>query len=253
MRPTSSGLGGQRQALPHAHGRVEPAAHVDRIGVRQQRAVDAVGARLRDAGAEAGQEEHEDVHGESRRGHHQPEREGGPADDGRAPVAVGQPSHRHDAQDEEAARDPRHEGDGAGRDVERRLDVGSKHGKPGALQIVQRDDDGQDDEGACARSAQPLPQRDLLLARSREHVLGEQELRHRLGRQLPLGGRVDHQVGQVGRAHVVGRTRDSPGSPPSARSSNVPIPLPRPRPRASTAHGATTRGGGADPDHRRLA
>ena len=133
-----------------------------------------------------------------------PNGDGGPADDGRAPVAVGQPTHRQDAQHEESAGDPRHEGDGTGRDVERRLDVGGEDGEPGALEVVQRHDDGQDDEGACSRGAQPFSQRDLVLACSREHVLGEQELRHRFGRQLPLGSRIDHQVGQVRRTHVVG-------------------------------------------------
>ena len=240
--------GGQRQALTHAHGRVEPAAHVDRIGVGQQRTVDAVRARLRDAGTEAGQEEDQDVGGKPRGGHHQTEREGGPTDDGRAPVTVGQPPHGNNAQDEEAARDPCHEGDGAGRDVERRLDVRGKNGEPGALQIVQRDDDRQNDEGARPGRAQPLAQRDLLLARSREHVLGEQELRHGLCRQLSLGGRIDHQVSQVRCAHVIGGAGTRMDLRPSARSSDSRSPASAPPPSIS-AHGATARGGGADQGH----
>ena len=166
--------------------------------------MDALGARLRDAGAETGQEEHEDVDGEPGHGHHQPEHEGGPADDGCPPVAVGQPAHRQDTQDEESARDTRHEGDGTGRDVERGLDVRGKDGEPLTLKIVQRDDDRQDDEGVCSHGAQSLAQRDLLLPGSGKHVLGEQELRHGLGGQLPFGSRIDHEVGQVRRAHVVG-------------------------------------------------
>ena len=175
--------------------------------------------------------------------HHQPEREGGPADDGRAPVAVGQPAHRQDAQDEESARDPGHEGDGPGRDVEGRLDVGREDGEPGGLEVVQRDDDGQDDEGACSRRAQPLAQRDLLLARPRQHVLGEQELRHRLGRQLPLGGRIDHQVRQVGRTHVVGGA-GTRGPPTVGSLIGMPDPRARPHPRASAALRAAARGVG---------
>ena len=75
---------------------------------------------------------------------------------GRPPEPVGQPPHRHDAQDQEAAGDTRHEGDRAGADVKRRLDVGRQDGQPRALQVVEGDDDGEDDEGREPRGAQTL-------------------------------------------------------------------------------------------------
>ena len=92
-------------------------------------------------------------------------------------------------------------------DVEGRLDVGRQDGEPRALQVVEGDDDGQDDEGRVPGLAQALAQRDVLLARSRQEVLGEQHLRRRLAGPLTLGGLVDDQVRQVGRARGLGGTR----------------------------------------------
>ena len=45
-----------------------------------------------------------------------------------------------------------------------------------------------------------------------QHVLGEEDLRRRFGCQLSLGGRIDDQVGQVGRAQGVGGIRSRPAS-----------------------------------------
>ena len=233
---------GHGRAAAHPHGRVDPAAHADRVGVGQQGAVDAVGTRLRDAGAEAGQEEHEDVHGQARGEHHQPEHEGGPADDGRAAVTVGQPSHGDDAQDQEAARDAGHEGDGAGRDVKRGLDVRRQDGQSRGLEVVQGDDDGQDDEGTglptCAgpRAGWSAPRR--------PRAACPRGTGSPASTRPPAAARPPNRPpGAPGRPRSELGASAWPGPPASARSTELRSPRPAPPPRV-TAHGAATRWGG---------
>ena len=104
----------------------------------------------------------------------------GPPDDRGAPEPVGQPPHRDDAQDQEPARDPGHKDDGPGAHMIRSLDVGRENRQSLALQVVERDDDGQDDERPSPGLAQTLAQRHCLLAGPRQHVLRKQDILRRV-------------------------------------------------------------------------
>ena len=224
-------------ALAHAHGGVDPAAHVDRVGVGQQRAVDAVGARLRDAGTEAGQEEHEDVGGEARRGHHQAEDEGGPADDGRR-AGSGRPASPSGTMPR-TRKPPEMPATKVMAPVETWNEdwmLGERTASPELCRLSSVTMMARTMKARAPAVRSPSRSDDLLLARSRQHVLGEQDLRHRLGRQLPLGSRIDHQMGQVGRAHVVGGAGTRRASD-RRLAHRTPDPRVRPHPARST-HGA---------------
>ena len=150
------------------------------------------------------------------------EREARPADDGRSPVAVGEPAHRQRAEHEERARRRGEEHDGAVAHAERVADVGREHAERRRLELVERREHEQHDERGDAADAQAVAQRELLVADPGEQVVGEEHLllRRRLLR-LALGLGVEHrdrEVGGLARSLVLlPRTR----SPRSRRRTKV--------------------------------
>ena len=143
--------------------------------------MDSLGGGLRYARSETGQEEEEDVCGQSGNEDHGAKEESGDTDDRRTAEVIGQPPHREDPEHKEGSRNAGHEDDDARAHVKRRLDVGSQHAQTGALEVVEGDDHGQDRKSRGTGVAQALAQGHVLLTRAGKQILRQQDLVGRPG------------------------------------------------------------------------
>ncbi len=164
------------QARAHRQPRVDAPARADRIRVADHRSLDRDRIRLGDADTEPREEQLERARHRPAQREERCEREVGPADDRWSPVPVGHPSHGQCAEHEERARCGGEEHDGAVAHPERVAQVGSEDRKRRRLELLQRAQEQEHDEGADAPDAHGLAERDLLLPHPGQEVGGEEHL-----------------------------------------------------------------------------
>ena len=132
--------------------------------------------------------------------HHHREDRGRPADDRRAPVAVGEPAHRQRAEHEERARRRADEDDDAVADVRSVSRMfGASTDKRRGLELVERLEQHEDDEREDAAVDDAFAQRDAARRRRRE---GDRRRTGRLASasacsRLTLGLGVEHDLHQA--------------------------------------------------------